>query len=126
MKNMKFIIESTKHSASIQEALFALGYDWSESDLSRKVMYTDAPFLYTNVDGCIYYGDSRSLFDSSDDIASDISTLNFMMSIMKQADKLKLEIDGLNNDRSYYNSQSEWHILMLRLVSKYETLINAI
>ena len=44
--------------------------------------------------------------------------------IKKKAEDIKKQIDGLDADRAYYKLQSEWHILMLRLVSKYETLMS--
>lgn len=47
-----------------------------------------------------------------------------LQKIKDQAAEIKKQIDGLNNDREFFKLQSEWHILMIRLVTKYETLIS--
>ncbi len=48
MKN-KFVRSCQKNSKEVQEALFALGYEWSAND--GKVRYLDAAFVYTDENG---------------------------------------------------------------------------
>lgn len=47
-----------------------------------------------------------------------------LQKIKDQAEDIKKQIDGLDADRKHYKLQSEWHLLMIRLVTKYETLIS--
>lgn len=63
LKNMKFRVKDEEHSKSIQDALFAAGYTWAPGEAEH--MYTDAPYLFANVDGYItFLHDDPEYFDN--------------------------------------------------------------
>ncbi len=65
MKN-KFVKSCQDNSKEVQEALIALGYEWSSND--GKVRHLDAQFVFTDEDGSLTHyfnneGNVPSLYD---------------------------------------------------------------
>lgn len=59
--NMKFRVRDEEHSKQIQEALFELGYGWSNS-LCKNIKHLPYEFLFSNVNGEIMVGAEYSVF----------------------------------------------------------------
>ena len=60
-KAMKFLVENEAHSAAIQKALFALGYEWKS--IGRSVQYADKKGLWAEADGSLAYSEIEFLMN---------------------------------------------------------------
>lgn len=62
MKNIKFRIDSPKHSVAIQERLFRIGYDGFSSSTGEPA-HIDKDYLYAHKNGFFTYGFTEEYFD---------------------------------------------------------------
>lgn len=58
---MKFRINDEEHSRQVQEHLFSLGYFWGFWE--KQVLYTKAPYIYTQKGRLLCYGTISKDFD---------------------------------------------------------------
>jgi len=77
MRNLKFKVESEKHSEDIQNELFRIGYKWGRG--GQSIQETDKPFIIVSNGGTIYFAEDR--FDELED--SETYTLEQLKKVEK-------------------------------------------
>lgn len=92
-KAMKIRIKDEQHSRLVQEALFKVGYKWS--DHNQDISYTDKAFIYADNNGYIFYGSLTETFNTDKVEEVELVTTYSFQSVDQEAKRKRKERESL-------------------------------